>query len=386
MNKLIRDILKNGKTLTWLEYAKKYKIRPDSSDYIRSKAANDKWRAYLRKEKRNMVLKKKTIKNKKGNWKTYVNDPFPVEQDVTDLKLSKVWITPEGRVGKSYSNSFMYGIEEKQFQELIASVGALSLHKSTSNNFSGNSKKGTIYLADLHIGAFIKALDEVVHTQEFNSSILSDYLNNVVSIVNAHNYEEVHLFIPGDVVESFSAFNHRDTWKHIQYYQGEIITASFSILKHVLSSINNLHTIYMVEGNHDRMTAAYEGNSRKGMVEVLAFFLKESGFPIKYHPLLIGEEIDGIYHIMTHGDLKNTTDYDKFLFKNGKQGIFNLVMTGHFHQFGIIKYDKAFIHVSCPSIFTGNFYSEAMNVNGIPAFLIIENNGKGKPKINYIPL
>lgn len=46
---LVQDILENGKTDSWLNYARDYEIRPGTTSEQRRKAANDVYRKYLRK-------------------------------------------------------------------------------------------------------------------------------------------------------------------------------------------------------------------------------------------------------------------------------------------------------------------------------------------------
>lgn len=53
MHPLVEYIQENGKDKTWLELAKEFNIRPGYSNKERSKAANDVWRSFNRKEVRN---------------------------------------------------------------------------------------------------------------------------------------------------------------------------------------------------------------------------------------------------------------------------------------------------------------------------------------------
>lgn len=48
MQNLITDILLNGRTKTWFNYAEKYNIKPEGSVMQRTKAANDYWRYYIK--------------------------------------------------------------------------------------------------------------------------------------------------------------------------------------------------------------------------------------------------------------------------------------------------------------------------------------------------
>jgi hypothetical protein len=79
----------------------------------------------------------------------------------------------------------------------------------------------------------------------------------------------------------------------------------------------------------------------------------------------------------------------------GEQGKFNFVMEGHLHSriqklnaktvqnFKIIDDDnKDCRRQVCPSLFTGNTYSEQGGWSTTPGFLITESNGSGKPIVH----
>lgn len=53
MKQIITDILLNGRIKTWSEYAEEYNIKEGFPKHVRAKAANDIWRNYLKKQKRN---------------------------------------------------------------------------------------------------------------------------------------------------------------------------------------------------------------------------------------------------------------------------------------------------------------------------------------------
>lgn len=380
---LVEEILENGKQKTWIEYAKKYKIKKGKDRVTRAKAANDIWRGY--KRKRNLHLVKETT-NGKGDvlFRTTKERQEPEFIDTTGLKITKVTTNPHGKPWIQYSIDSDYGISPEDFKLLQDSFEPRPIGSTT--NIVPNNEVITVDISDLHSGAVLKALEETIITQEYNTQILIDYLEEAIDKINGYEAKEVHLFIPGDIVETFTAFNHRDTWKKISNAQGGIVIIAYEVMKKLITEIDNLKKVYLIEGNHDRLTSHKEGNSRKGLVEVLAYFLSEnSSIDIKYHPFLVAEEIDGIYHICTHGDLKPFKRQDSFFFKYGKQGIFNVLKTGHYHGFNIINQSLDFLHYQCPSIFTGNFFSESIGFNCLPAFTVVRSVN-GLPHIEYVPL
>lgn len=274
-----------------------------------------------------------------------------------------------------------YGLSESEIDVVSKKISKAKF----SAKYSEGSGVGIVDISDLHTGAVLKYAVETIKTPEFNIEVLTDYIAEAVSIINSYNFREVHLFLPGDIVETFTAFNHRDTWKNVQAFQGGVTIMAYQVIKGLVSAIQNIKCVYMVEGNHDRLTADKEGNSRKGIAEMIAFFLNENGnVGIKYHPWLIAEEIDGMYHLCTHGDHKPFLRND-FWFRYGKQGMYNVLRTGHYHGFNVLRQTQDNLHYQCPSVFTGNFFSESIGFDAVPGITICRNRG-GVPQLDYRPL
>jgi predicted phosphodiesterase len=352
MKRFIDYLEQYGKTESWLDLAIKFDIKNSKGEHD-GKTASDMWLIHL--------TTRGTID--------------------ANLKVKKVWITPEGKVGKSFevSNDTELDINPllKQLENDFIITPRLIY---APNNI------GVVCVSDLHTGSVVKALHDTIKSREFNVKILEEYLQETADLINSYGFSEVHLMMPGDLIESFSAFNHGDTWKSVEKYEGEVVMCAYKVMKAFLQSVFNIHTVYMTEGNHDRFIAKKEDNSRKGVVELVAFFLKEnSSLNIEYHPFIVTKEVDGINYIMSHGDYKVFKNYDNFLFTYGKQGMYNVLITGHYHEFKIHKSDQVFTHIGCPSIFTGNFFSESMGCTSAPGFLVITNL-KDKPKIDFLPL
>lgn len=369
--KLINHILKYGKDLTWKQLANKY-------GYNTEDAARKAWKKYESNEVENLIVKKKTT-NAKGKdvFTTYVNKPID-QPDLSNAKLKKTWVIGN-TVGRSYEHSTEYGITQYDFDRIYEEISDNFLDKSIDNNTSGT---GVIIVADLHTGAVLKALQETLLKQEFNTEILTQYLGRIVTEVNAKKYEKVHLLMPGDFIESFTAFNHKDTWKKVEHAQGDILKIAYKILYNFFSKINNLEKVYMIEGNHDRWTDYKETNSRKGIADALSFFLGETtNINIKYHPWLITNVIDNINYISTHGDWKpHKKGYDGFLFKYGNQDLFNIFVTAHYHYFTTLESGVNFLHVQSPAVFTGGFFEEALGYTTLPGYLDVRN-WNDKPQI-----
>jgi hypothetical protein len=262
------------------------------------------------------------------------------------------------------------------------------------------SKIAVVVIADLHLGAYI---DGLIRTKDYSIPILISYLEQIVSDVNACNYQEVHVVFLGDMIESFTGLNHKNSWKGLQkgMIGAEVIKFSVKILhEKLLSKINNLKKVKMVAGNHDRLTSDKDEDTDGGACDLIAFGLELVGYDVEFHSTVISSEIDGINYVLLHGhkgiSRKQTKD---ICWDFGKKGIYNVILEGHLHsiiqklsvnmkgKFNIIKDDSVdHIRMNARSLFTGNGYSEDLGYSSNAGFSIITNNGKGLPNINNILL
>lgn len=266
--------------------------------------------------------------------------------------------------------------------------------------FINGNKVGNVIIADLHLGAYI---DGLVNTRDYSIPILINYLESIVQNVNLMNYSEVNILFLGDMIESFTGLNHKNSWKGLQkgMIGAEVIKFSVNILhEKLLSKINNLNLIKLVAGNHDRLTSDKDEDTDGGACDLIAFGLDLRGYNIEFHPTVISCEIDGINYILLHGHKGISRRATKDIcWDFGKKGIYNVVLEGHLHsiiqkmsvnmkgKFNIIKDDSVdHIRMNARSLFTGNGYSEDLGYTSNAGFSIITNNGKGLPNINNILL
>lgn len=278
---------------------------------------------------------------------------------------------------------------------------ASDIQVSPSFNANALNDEICVDIADIHAGLLHWIGIETTRKPDYDLNAIEYYFSQIVSYVNMMNAKKVHLFFPGDLAESFTGKNHKDTWKHLEKFPENIIIVIYKLIKSFIEKINNVAGIYFVDGNHDRLTARYETNSRKGMAEVISFFIKENtSYNVEYHPLIISKEIGGINHIMTHGDVKlwvkykgtgnkgksKQLDYGAFLFKYGKKDMFNILKTGHFHSaYEVINQGYDFLHYQCVSISSGNYYEESVACDAIVGFTTVQSKNQ-LPLLSFIPL
>ena len=96
---LIEDIQQNGRLKSWFEYAIMYNIRPGGTRKQRTKAANDVWRNYLRKQKRKkknklakvLIFDIETAPLKAWVWSAWNNNLYNQDMIEVDQWLTLSW-------------------------------------------------------------------------------------------------------------------------------------------------------------------------------------------------------------------------------------------------------------------------------------------------------
>ena len=256
---------------------------------------------------------------------------------------------------------------------------------------------GFVTTADFHLGAYV---DDLIRSNKFNIEVLSDYLYRTADTINSKGFKEVHVAMLGDFIESFTGLNHANSWKGLgkgMFGMNSVILCSEILCSAFLGRINNLTWVGMVSGNHDRVTSEKETDQKGEVGTMLHYLLQKSvPVPVEYHPMILAKEVDGVYYVMTHGHLPiSKRDPAKILFDYGKQGMFNVLLSGHTHSRNTKKTTKStqmkwneatvvamdevdYRVLVAPPMFTGNFFSESLGYSSSAGFLMIQSNGRGK--------
>lgn len=259
---------------------------------------------------------------------------------------------------------------------------------------------GFITTADFHFGAYV---DDLIRSDKFNIEVLVGYLTHAAEIINSRGYKEVYVSMLGDFIESFTGLNHINSWKGLgkgMYGMNAVILCSEILAESFLGKINNLSWVGMVSGNHCRITSDKEGDQKGEVGTMLHYLLSKSlSVPVDYHPMILTKEVDGVYYVMTHGHLPITKrDPAKILFDYGKQGLFNVLLSGHTHSRNTKKITKSttmqwneatvvsmdevdYRVLVAPPMFTGNFFSESLGYSSSAGFLEIQSNGRGRVNV-----
>lgn len=222
--------------------------------------------------------------------------------------------------------------------------------------------------------------------------------------MNKRGFLVVDVLLLGDLIESFTGLNHANSWKGLQKGMFgakavKLFTELFSDF--CLSKINNLGGVKIVAGNHDRTTSDSKEDTDGGAAELIAWGLQLLEYEVEFSTSLLAHEMDGINFIMNHGHLPLTKKLrtEEICWKYGKKGMYNFVVEGHLHSriakmtinqrssFQLLGGDAVDSRRQvCPSFFPGNNYSEGLGFSTAPGFLIVEDNGNGKPNVFDISL
>lgn len=324
-----------------------------------------------------------------------------VQQLIKGGNFKSGWVKTEA--GSFYVSADQSGCEEtlKQAEEEIKKIlndEFWDVKYTKSENKEG--KEGVVFITDLHIGALVEGL---LKTPDYNKDIIKEKLLKAVDHINNMGFDKVHIMCLGDVIESYTGLNHKNTWKGLEiggHGPTVIKTATNMLHEFFLSRIKNLEKINMIAGNHCRTTQSAEEETEGGVSNLVAWGLGLIGYDVTFDPKCLSIEVDGIQYILLHGDKGISKRPTKdIIWDFGKQGMFNFVAEGHLHsriqrlsagsrdKLQLVKDDS----IDCrrqvmPSFFTGNGYSEDNLWFSNSGMVITCNNGEGKPIVLDIPL
>ncbi len=258
------------------------------------------------------------------------------------------------------------------------------------NNIMRDGKGvGVITLTDFHFGAYISAMK---NTPDFSISILCGMLETAAEGVNRFNYSKVHVHILGDLIESFTGLNHKNSWKGLD--KGMFGVSAIKLFvelfkKHFLDIIENLGTIKIVAGNHDRVTSSNDEDVDGGAAELISWGLKLLDYDVEFSTSVIKHIVDDVCYLLNHGHhgYTKSKSTEELCWEYGEKGYFNFIMEGHLHSriaklnakqlsnFKMISDDTIDCRRQvCASLFTGNSYSEYGGWSTKAGYTITESN------------
>jgi len=284
----------------------------------------------------------------KTAWEQWKLDNKVKEEDVKSVKS---WTLGDGT--QTFSVVFKNGSgKSKSYDKEIEQIKNHFTNRSYDRYIIERKKDkiGFVSIADIHIGALILNL---IKTPDYDPDIAAALLNQAADEINEMQYSEVHVGLLGDLIESFTGKNHPDNFK----------------------SIKNGYTGQSKEDDA-------EGEIAKLIWYILSDKLTVN---VEYGPYVISTVVDGVCYTLLHGHHGVTkNDIDSIVWKYGKQGMFNVIISGHLHKRDKKRKTESTIYYEsndviwygCPSIFPGNFYSETGGWTGYSGFyqFIAKNN------------
>lgn len=267
----------------------------------------------------------------------------------------------------------------------------VSKYKSNKTDVESN-RNGVVTLADLHFGAYISASQI---SPEYSITVLCGMLEYAALRVNRFRYKTVHVHLLGDLIESFTGMNHKNSWKGLDkgMFGVSAIKLFVKLFKeHFLDNVKNLGKIKLVAGNHDRLTSDNKEDTDGGAAELIAWGLELKGYDIEFSTSVLTHLVDDINYILNHGHLGLTKKLStkEMCWTYGKKGYFNYIQEAHLHSrirklnatqvkgFQLISDDNNDCRREVfPSFFTGNPYSEYLGFSTCGGFKISES-GRNK--------
>lgn len=276
----------------------------------------------------------------------------------------------------------------KSIQDTIKTINYVPA-KSIKNQVN------VICLSDIHLGASTNKSKGLINTKDFNSDILIQKVERIISDIKTKFKGRKHVVLLGDLIETFTGLNHINVWKEIDKYGSDAVIAVYELLRWFLESIE-AEKVYMVSGNHDRVTVNRDLDVVGSSTNIIAYFLKQSGFDINYHPLVQTAVIDSICYIFTHGHHKlSKQEVAKIILDYGDKAFYTVLVSGHLHSRrirreyfeteGVLQDASNYRAVTIPPLFTGNLFSETLGYTSSSGYGVF-NKAEGLANVNYFDI
>lgn len=229
-------------------------------------------------------------------------------------------------------------------------------------------------IADLHAGGFTENMKLV---PDYNLATLEVKLQGIAQRLKRLN-RPVHLKILGDLIESFTGKNHKDTWKQIEMHGVKVMFVVADMLQKMVSEAGNIVSIDIISGNHDRITSSnqedVEGQVAFGVAELLKRSLP-SEIEISFDPLIVSKKHGNVNYILLHGHLpiakKNPS---QIVLDYGDQNCYNVILTAHYHEELLKKNTTRLRLHQVPSLVPANNFAQNLGVHAPTGFVLFESN------------
>jgi len=308
-----------------------------------------------------------------------------VDLDVYDIERQKVnaWeVTswkrgfPEVRTNHQVTawlkNRYFEKIDGKTVSEIIGKHADLLPKVTRRKDVTG--KPLVCAIADLHCGAYTENMKLV---PDYNIEALKNKLYKLSELLNSLRMP-THLKIAGDLIESFTGKNHKDTWRQIEQHGMKVMFTVADLLIWFINRTDCIIDVEIISGNHDRISSANDDDHEGQVAYGVAELLRRSGLKVKFDPLVISSEHDGVNYIILHGHLpiskKNPAE---LVLDYGVQDMFNVIIQAHKHNQQIPKSTTKMMVHQIPSLVPANEFAERLGAHAPTGVVLYEANGLG---------
>lgn len=299
--------------------------------------------------------------------------------EVTSWKSGKAEVRTNYQVKIWLENKFFEKVDpewtNQYFNELINKVPFD--FKNLSRRITSFEAPVVCAISDLHAGSIS---ENMKMTPDFNIKVLEEKLMAISDYLNSLG-RPVHLKILGDLIESFTGKNHRDTWKQIEMHGMEVMFAVYDLLYKMVDNTPTIKSIDIISGNHDRISSSNEDDTEGQVAYGVYQLLKRSvndDIEINYDPLILSSSHGNINYILMHGHKRiSKRNPAEIILDYGDPKKFNVILTGHLHNEAIKASTMRYKHYQIPSLVTGGQFSQDIGAHSPAGFVVFEENHLG---------
>jgi len=354
-----RNIASDREKLEFSEEEKSYVISSESS---RIKTLED-------------LLEASEVDLEKYEVTRYISnkwDQHSVQMGLVELFQVKAWLH------KKYLDKPSTEYLDKWLKSIDSKIKPLKKYKE--------NKKDPVILAiaDVHLGGFVEG-DRLV--PDYNREEIKERFEYIARYVNSLG-RPVHVKFLGDMIESFSGKNHKDTWKQIEMHGMEVALEAYDITKTFLGQLDQVQSVDFVGGNHDRVTASRDDDKGGQVVYMIAELLKRTtDIPTRFDEKILTSSHDGVSYIITHGDKRISKMLpSRLILEYGNQEEFNVLLNAHGHEEKIHENSIKFQARQVPPICVPNQYALDNGWSSQSGFTLIMKGDRGGVNVSTISL
>lgn len=294
-------------------------------------------------------------------------DQHSVEKGLVELYQVKAWL----------NKKYLDEPSNEYYQKWLDRLGKdVKPFKHIIDSSSSADAPIIVAIADLHLGAILTKTHLV---PDYNVAKCREKLHYIAQVINETG-SPVHIKFLGDYIESFTGKNHKDTWKQIEKHGMEVSLEAFDVINEFLGKVNRLIDVEMVSGNHDRVTSDNQ-DDKDGQVAYLIYELlrRFTNVPVKYDTDILSSVHDGVCYIISHGHKKlSKMQPSELIMQYGKQGMFNVLLTGHGHEELILHNSANYQCRQVPPIVPPNEFATSLGKSSMQGFTIVKSNKYSK--------